>query len=139
MRYTTLGDDAHMRQIYEGLKTANKITDDSLMNEAANFAGWLVATSTFQLSDWHDHIELEAFHAFVTWWINEATMPLPDYLALWNYRLDMGWSVQEAWKKAYSGAHAISLGAPRPLLPDEKLTDAERADPNSEPGAKKAG
>lgn len=152
MRFSTLGDQPNANALYAGIKRAGALdfTEDMtslekqsvarLQDAAADFSTWLTLTSSLAFMRWQDHPELQLLYEFWDWWLAQQAEPRIDYATLWDWRLNrLGWSVMDEWKRAYNGAQAVSLPAPRELLPDELLTEEERTDPNSSPGAKQAG
>jgi hypothetical protein len=139
-RYDRLGDLPAMRRIYNGLLALR--SDDKtpvvptwMHDTCSNLMAYMVLTTCITFRRPEDHPELLVLHDFWKWYLSHATDPAPDFLELWHIIERMGNASIDQWQKAYNGAQASSLQADRALLPDDMLTDEERNDPFSAPGA----
>jgi hypothetical protein len=131
MRYQTLGTNNLARKLLAAIMVAGVIEKDSPeTNHAANFA--LLVAHTESITTNGTHPEIDALRRFWAWWLEHKADPVIDGAALWDWRLnDLGTFTMIAWNDAWTNSQVTALDAPRALLPDEKLTDEERADPNS--------
>lgn len=130
MRYQTLGTNNLARKLLAAIMVAGAVEKDTPdANHAANFA--LLLAHTENVTTTGEHPEIAALARFWVWWQEHKGDPVIDGAALWNWRLnDLGTFTMLAWNDAWTNSQVTALDAPRELLPESKLTDAERADPN---------
>lgn len=131
MRYQTLGTNNLARKILAAVMVKAALEKDSPeVNHAANFGLLLAHTEGITVTG--DHPELAALRRFWAWWQEHKNDAVLDGAALWDWRVnELGTFTMIAWNDAWTGAQVTALDAPRELLPDHRLTDEERADPNS--------
>lgn len=128
VRFQTLGTLNAAKKIEAALMQSGAV-EGSDQRYAANFAFLLAHTTSIVVRG--DHPELLGLAALWAYWQDHNRQPI-DGAALWEQRLDLlGLKASEVWNRALLDEQQTSLDAPRELLPDEKLTDGERSDPNS--------
>lgn len=128
VRFQTLGTINQARKIESALLSSGAVEPQDT-NFAQNFAFLLAHTTSITVTG--DHPELVALGDLWTYWQANSRQPI-DGAALWEKRLDLlGKRANNLWNQALVDEQQTPLDAPRELLPDTKLVDAERADPNS--------
>jgi len=128
VRFQTLGVLNVARKI-ESAILASGAVDESDVRFAKNFAFLLAHTERITVTG--DHPELTALADLWAYWQANNHAPI-DGAALWEQRLNLlGTRAAEIWNRALIDEQATPLDAPRELLPDERLTDGERTNPNS--------
>jgi len=126
MRYQSLGMSHYGRKIFAALLESG-VVDAEDKPHASNFA--LLLAHTDAITSESEHPEMRDLMTFWAWWTEHKKEQPLNAVTLWEKRLELvGFKAAQLWNKAFSDEQATPLDAPRELLPDNKLTEEERAD-----------